>query len=45
MKKATQRVLSLLLAAVLLFGMFPMSAFAAEADWRSCKEQKFQNRP
>ena len=32
MTKATQRVLSLLLAAVLLFGMFPMSAFAAETE-------------
>ena len=32
MKKATQRVLSLLLAAVLLFGMLPMSAFAAETE-------------
>ena len=32
MTKATQRVLSLLLAAVLLFGMFPMSAYAAEAE-------------
>ena len=32
MTKVTQRVLSLLLAAVLLFGMLPMSAFAAETE-------------